>query len=492
MKSDASCTFQLMHHLYDTPFTCVHSAIVSISEGLPCQAGGKVRKLVWLMASAADGGSGPCTGAESRRLCAVELNQKLLALAPDPRKVTLSAARKVQVLGSGVSVDEVLHCLELCSSNLEAIDMEMVQDCSDPASVDKLLAGVAEALGRLPLQQLCLRWISPSADGFAHLATGLASACASLQHVELERCKLRDWSLFSESLASCRGLVSLNVSHNPLRAAGVAGVLRSITGLSVQVLNLEACGIGKKSLDALEGAVAEWAAAEAQHPRLQELNVSGNQLGHAGTQCVAGLLSSCTALQRLHWRSNSMGAEGAAALAARLDACSSLACLDIGGNKLGPEQVDHVIAALAEGVSLTALDVSNNPCGDEGVEILLKHVALLESARDLNLARCRLTASGAGRLSDLLSRTPGLHALSLADNKLLSDEGLGDACQAIAKMGSLERLDFSACGLSAASSPHMQEILRCCVSLKTLHVQANKDLGRSSVDSIESACEIVH
>ena len=82
-------------------------------------------------------------------------------------------------------------------------------------------------------------------------------------------------------------------------------------------------------------------------PRLRSLDLSNNQLGAAGAECLAGVLGQCTALAHLDLSGNIIRA-GAESLAGVLGQCAALAHLNLSYNGIEAAGAERLAGALAQ------------------------------------------------------------------------------------------------------------------------------------------------
>ena len=89
-------------------------------------------------------------------------------------------------------------------------------------------------------------------------------------------------------------------------AAGAIALSSAIPASGLLVLNLEGCGVGKAPCGRLASAVAD--------SRLQELNLSSNEIGDQGAWELAWRLSECVTLRTLRLAVNEIEEDGASEL----------------------------------------------------------------------------------------------------------------------------------------------------------------------------------
>ena len=100
--------------------------------------------------------------------------------------------------------------------------------------------------------------------------------------------------------------------------------------------------------------------------KLQELDLSFNNLGNVGVRACASLLARRSALQLLDLRGAGVQDEGVSHLAEALTANNKLATLLLGNNGITGEGASALAAALLTNRTLVMVDLSNNPIGSDG------------------------------------------------------------------------------------------------------------------------------
>ncbi|KAM9337130.1 leucine-rich repeat-containing protein 31 [Symphorus nematophorus] len=254
-------------------------------------------------------------------------------------------------------------------------------------------------------------------------------------------------------------------------------------------------------------------------PRLEELDVSWNELIGGSLKALTSHLQHVGGMRALRLCSCRLNADDIAALGEALGCAPLLEILDLSWNSGGvgggalqgllgklhpPLRELHLVAcqltaadATVLGVlvsalhSLCVLDVSCNPQltqGDDGVGGFTELASSLSHAASLTTLRlqaCGLTADGLDTLSGSLRCLPSLRELDLSCNKSLSG-GLKHLTLHLAQLTHLESLDLHLCCLTHTDLEALIQVLPSLTVLTELDVSSNKETG-GVVHSLVSA-----
>lgn len=303
------------------------------------------------------------------------------------------------------------------------------------------------------LRELGLSGNALGADGAA--ALGSAAWLAQLEELELADNRLSAPDLF-RLLAPATGLVTLDVSGNPLGPAatvpglpdlrhlkaarcelgadGAATLLAGADGLESLDLRHNRVGNGLPRLGLFDTLVrldlgfndlAGTAMLDA-FPRVRALGLRANRLSAAAVQSLARFQS----VESLDVSVNPLGDDGAAML---LRAFPNLTRLDLGNTGLGDAGVRRLVASGALG-GLRSLSLAWNPVGDDAAAALagLTHLEVLD------LAGTQLGLRGAKTLAE--SPDLGqLRTVALGENHRLPPPGLGLLWERFGRISATDR-----------------------------------------------------
>ncbi|XP_026137864.1 NACHT, LRR and PYD domains-containing protein 12-like [Carassius auratus] len=317
-------------------------------------------------------------------------------------------------------------------------------------------------------------------------------------------------ALASES--SC--LMEMKLNGNELKDAGVKMLSEGLGNLNckLQNLGLNDCGVTG------EGCVALASAIISNPLHLRELDLSFNELGDIGVQCLSdGLKNPLCKLEKLKLRKCHVTGEGCAALDSALASNPShLRELDLTKNNVRDVGVnwlsvtlmnpkcqlkilrlmecgvtDESCAALASALRsnpshLKVLDLSGNKLGDSGIKLLSKgpkYPAI--GLEQLWLTGCGITHKGCGALTlALTSNLSELKELNLSNN-LIGDSGLKLFSEVLQSHHcKLQTLGLNDCGITDEGCEALISALTLNLSnLSKLHLSGNK-IEKSTEDRL--------
>ncbi len=210
-------------------------------------------------------------------------------------------------------------------------------------------------------------------------------------------------------------LEHLDLSRNPLGAAGATSLAESLRRLRIRHLAVSGCNLDGRalaellhaatrleSLDAADNPIgtdgARLIAQVATTAQLEHLDLSRCGLGRAG---LASLLDGVGSLRRLALSSNRLGDEGASLLVAYAPRLPRLERLELDDDDLGPEAA-AALAASAFARHLGSLSLAHNPLRDAGAEALGAGAGW-HALTSLCLSHCEIGSAGVASLANAAS-----------------------------------------------------------------------------------------
>ncbi|TDH68646.1 hypothetical protein CCR75_009077 [Bremia lactucae] len=232
--------------------------------------------------------------------------------------------------------------------------------------------------------------------------------------------------------------------------------------------------------------MAKLAAAIANNTLLEELYLSGHQLGPLGLQAFADCLAANSTLKHLSLGSNELGDKAVQTLCAGLtgNAQSGLQCWDLELKSLGEDGAAAVAELLMTNQTLTTVLLSRNTIGDQGIKDLVK--GLRENTqtgiKELHLTEVGISGLGLDHLATLVeSESCSLSTLQLSFNALENATSL--FFDALATNKSLTKLQFMKCKLSDAHVKALASALKQNTSLIEIDLSDN-ELTQSACASL--------
>ncbi|EEY63449.1 uncharacterized protein PITG_21521 [Phytophthora infestans T30-4] len=225
---------------------------------------------------------------------------------------------------------------------------------------------------------------------------------------------------------------------------------------------------------------------------LEELYLSGHQLGPLGLQAFADCLATNSTLKHLSLGSEKLGDEAVQVLCAGLarNTQSGLQNWDLEFKSLGANGAAAVAELLKTNKSLTTVSLSRNQIGDEGVEKLAK--GLSENAqsgvKELNVTEVGISGSGLGHLATLVEKeTCSLSTIQLSFNTL--ESATSTFFDALAKNKSVTKLQLKECKLSDQHVAALSAALKQNTTLVEIDLSDNELTQTSCASLAEGLCE---
>ncbi|KAF1791777.1 Leucine-rich repeat domain, L domain-like [Phytophthora cactorum] len=237
---------------------------------------------------------------------------------------------------------------------------------------------------------------------------------------------------------------------------------------------------------------------------LEELYLSGHQLGPLGLQAFADCLATNSTLKHLSLGSEKLGDEAVQVLCAGLarNAQSGLQNWDLELKSLGVDGATAIAELLKTNQSLTTVSLSRNQIGDEGVEKLamgvkelnvtevgisgtgLDHLAMLVEKESCSLSTIQLSfnalESATSTFFDALAKNKSVTKLQLKECKL-NDQHVAALSAALKQNTALIEIDLSDNELTQSSCASLAEGLRENKTLKILRINNNKSQDDGAV-----------
>jgi Ran GTPase-activating protein (RanGAP) involved in mRNA processing and transport len=209
--------------------------------------------------------------------------------------------------------------------------------------------------------------------------------------------------VLSMALKTARELKTLKLSGNPIESTGIVALAVSLAGSKIQELELSGIEMGEEGAKAL-------AVMMATTLELRTLALEETGLGDAGAACIATGLASSLQLQTLRLRRNFIKEAGTRDLASSLKKAKSLRDLELTANPIRQRGAEHLARSLPTS-ALQRLCVSDCSLGLQGAKALIEALKTAPSLQELNLSRNSLGNQGAELLASAL-KTCALNTLN--------------------------------------------------------------------------------
>lgn len=232
--------------------------------------------------------------------------------------------------------------------------------------------------------------------------------------------------------------------------------------------------------------------------RLGVLDLSGVELGDAGTQCIAHVLvrdktrdSGDRRYAQVLMSGNHMSPVGAVPL---LDACTQLTVLDLEGNSLGRKSVSAMTSSsigpalqllLSRADKLTHLNLAKNKLSDRDARYITESLKTNTILRHLDLRKNELGSTFGADMAAALSENRDLKELLVGWNRLESF-GSSILLQELKTSSTIEVLDMSWTGVAEEGGKMIAELIVGSQAIKTLLLGHNS-IGPEGTTAIAKA-----
>ena len=386
---------------------------------------------------------------------------------------------------------EYLSPAKICSLYIKDIPCRYVGDASflsDLCSLSKLV------IERCDLSGNNIKCIT---EGFLVHYKGIGSKASDEEARSLVDAE--GGSGTEQSNKTCT-LEHIELTIGPLETQHLSkGALRVNT--SVKTLELSYSPLGANALaEMLGGNGAESSGTVNTTLRLEHVDLSSCDIGHAGAQHLAQALCVNTSVKILKLSYNPLGDEGAKALAEILGrngtessetVNTTLEHVDLSWCSIEPIGAQHLAQALRVNTSVKTLNLSCNPLvGYEGAKALAQMLGGngVESCGIVNttleyvvLSDYNIGPVGAQHLAQALRVNTSVKTLDLSHN-LLGDEGAKALAEILGGNGAessgtanttLKHINLSFCSIGPVGAQHLAQALRVNTSVKTLKLSGN-------------------
>jgi Ran GTPase-activating protein (RanGAP) involved in mRNA processing and transport len=340
----------------------------------------------------------------------------------------------------------------------------------------------------------------------------------SLTTIDMSQRDLKpsDANLIKLALLQNQRLHTLKLGYNHLGDEGLITLSSALaSSTSITSLDLGFTGVGDAGLEALANNISLSTRSSSssfnQHVMLplQTLYLAGNAIGTRGALALARIIQfRCCHLRTLHLTGNKIGVDGIRSLTRALAAISSSSStssssssivppsypiegglsslqaaatggieeLFLGGTGLGSEGCHAVSEMLSYTPSLRVLSLADNNLGDREVTILadaIKENRLRLPLEALQLSFNRLTCIGVESLMNAVWGSTTLLELRL-DNNHIGDRGAQLVSVVIATVRSLQRVDLGFNSFSATGIRSLMKSVSESTNLSSLSISGNK------------------
>ncbi|KAM5262825.1 protein NLRC5 [Ctenodactylus gundi] len=346
----------------------------------------------------------------------------------------------------------VRQLMDTCA-RLQRLSLSQVNLCDTGNASSLLLQNLLLSLSELKTFRLSSSCVSP--EGLAHLMSGLGH-CHHLEELEFSHNQSSEEgteALMGALEGKCQ-MRKLHLSHLPLSGSKLAMLTRGLSHMRLLrssrniTGDISHCQISEPfkaatSLEELALSHSQIGDAGAQHfavilsglPELRKIDLSANSIGPTGGVQLAKSLTFCKHLEELILGCNTLEDPTALALAQRLP--QHLKVLRLPSSRLGPEGALSLGQALDGSPHVEEISLAENNLA-KGVPHFCKGLPTL---RRIDLVSCEIDNQTAKHLAASFVLCPALEEILLSWN-LLGDEAAAELAQVLPQMGRLKRLDL--------------------------------------------------
>ena len=266
-------------------------------------------------------------------------------------------------------------------------------------------------------------------------------------------------------------LQKLDISHNPLTAAGLKDLIQPLLhdpACQLTTLDLTATQLGSKGATPLASLLRH-------NTSLQELYLGHNHLGTRGMKTLAPEIASNRNLQTLVLSHNQLKARGATLLAQALQASKdwTLQVLDVAANHMGVTGMQAFGELLVLDRRLQGFYVGCNGIGEQGAAHLASVLRYNYTLQDLRMGNNQIGVVGALVLiEELTSNNTTLERLDLDWNEL-GPEGVQAFAETLHHNSKLSYVNLSGNRIGSEGVVALAESLRYNSTLQELALKHN-------------------
>ena len=288
-------------------------------------------------------------------------------------------------------------------------------------------------------------------------------------------------------------LKELDVSGNYLQAVGVTKIAESLQCISTLTkLYISNSNITNKA--------AQYIAAAISRTKLEEFNISKNNLETEGAKNIAVALQSIVTLTKLcisnnnvicevvdaiavaitcnnHLQEfiisgNNLQASGATVIANSLQNISTLTKLYIDNNNISDEAADDIAAAISHNTQMKELDISRNNLETKGVINIAKQLQLLSTLKILCISNNNITDEAADYMTKVILCNSHLQEFDISVNNL-QVPGIIKIAKGLQKISTLTKLYINNNNITEKAADDIASIIVCNSYLQEIDIQAS-------------------
>ena len=280
-------------------------------------------------------------------------------------------------------------------------------------------------------------------------------------------------------------LQELNLVCNDLQASGiirVAGCLQKISSLTTLYINHNI--ITHKAADHIAAAIS-------CNTKLQEIDISGNDLHTTDVRNIMKALQGIHTLKMLYLGNNVISCEAADDIAAVISCNTKLQEIDISENNLQTAGVRIIMKALQGIHTLKMLYLGNNVISCEAADDIAAVISCNTKLQEIDISENNLQTAG---VRIIMKALQGIHTLKMLylGNNVISCEAADDIAAVISCNTKLQEIDISENNLQTAGVRIIMKALQGIHTLKKLCLSHNNITDEAENDIVKAISHNIH
>eukprot|EP01104_Vermistella_antarctica_P015519 TRINITY_DN5114_c0_g1_i1.p1 TRINITY_DN5114_c0_g1~~TRINITY_DN5114_c0_g1_i1.p1 ORF type:complete len:1148 (+),score=346.07 TRINITY_DN5114_c0_g1_i1:316-3759(+) len=285
---------------------------------------------------------------------------------------------------------------------------------------------------------------------------GVSKIVKSMKHnpvltsLNFSRCGLNEKvSMFMQRMfAANNKIVHINLSHNKVGDTGMATmVVGMFRNKSLRYLDFSNTGMGAKGGSSL----MKWLSGSYQ---VRGYNIAGNSIGTSGGNLIAKYLGQP----------------------------NGLVVLNLKGCNIGAKATGGILEQIKTNKSIRTLNLAENPIDKKGQAVLGELFRFNSTLKRVDVSHCGLATATLTQMAQTLRNNRSLNAIGLGGHKNMNEVSVIQDWTPSLKESSLNEIDLSGCGLTAASLNHLADGINLG-EITVLTIDHNK-MNPASLDAI--------
>ena len=379
----------------------------------------------------------------------------------------------LQTAGSN-KLFEVLNCITLKTINISG--NSLTKDAADHIAIrlsrNKKLqdidlscnimqqAGIRNILAKLQISNLTKLNISNNKCSDRNLVWHLLIHATNLVALDFSYnniCIIKDGQC-------CSNLLQLNMCKTKIAGEATATAFVLSENPKLQELNISCNNLHATDITNIFGKLSI--------SHLTKFNVSNNIIGNQAADDIGRFLSQNTKLKELDVSCNCLYISGTKKLCRRIKNLSKLTKLKIGGNKFTCLAADDVAEILLHNTKLEEIDLSDNNFLGIGAISIFNAMKSIFTLRTINISHNQISTEAADSIAAILSQNTHLKEFCLADNHL-GTNGIIALCKGMSNISYLTHLDMSSNKITDEAAHDIGTLLCINPELKELDLSDN-------------------